>query len=1104
MKKNIFLISSTRRRMRTMLLFLLVGIVSFALVSQVVEYLIVNQETARLGQHYRPIGQLASTNSEDQIKILATDEGFAYGSETNIIFLFEDLNQTFSNVSEGANLVESSRYVTTADNRRVVSGVMDGIHNADLDGISSDILHWQDPFSMTQRVIPRHLDKLRGVHVSDMLLYGEFQGATPYFEDDTLYEYELVFKIDHIEAGYPDYVGEDGKIVLHLYFADHPHADQLVQSMQRGQRYFFRAYYNPFVGQHTTWKMASRKLIVLPLTGVDTWFLPVAVGETVDFSQPQMAQISQMRDELQQNTRTLQVVATKDMSAMPDMQEASKQYYLTQGRWLDGQDHIEQNRVCVVSEEFADLRGLSLGDPITLTLRDKPDLYSENRMYLHGDDFWKYQQQLEQKPDWRNQPTHQETFEIVGMYRRTYSASQPARTVANTQMFIPDSCLPAQFTGAFPFVVDGRYSFVIGSPWELEAFMQEKGDQLKQMGYTLTFVDNNFENFRNSVDSLKRSTLINVAAFAIMFVLAGCLLAFLYLRQTRGEYAILRALGQPRHDAIIQWITPFVIIALIGVVVGGVAAWFYAFGKSAHSLSALDAAQTQTLAPTLSAVWLVALCAGLFLLLLVLVATGIVTLAKRPVLESLQNLHGNANVVKQQVASAPDKKERPVEAATGMRFGVGTSTSHTPIKQGVSHVVSTLARYSRRTMMRSWLKSILVIVVALAFVLALGWMQWTIDRSNTEMDRLYNTTIVEGEIVLKHASQTEGTGRMISAQTADQILHSESVQEYLVVAETVFTSFGMVGDVSDASQLMDPLRAKTNAVLLASNNFENLLHAVGGDVTIKYLDGYSHARLTQSFDMDAIPIVVSEQNMQQMGLQLGDEVLLFSDNASLTGRENTLQKATIVGQFDGRFAISAMPDILLSLPSLSAVEEMRGYKPYYSLVRFTLNPAYNRNLQEFQAQSAKIIDSDLWNTNELLFILWDGELRQVIAPLERTLMLLSILFPVTAGAALLVAAGLCVLFIMQSAKEAALMRALGTKKLWVGSMLCIQQLLLCLLGGLLGLVALYVLSQSATVAFGLPSAMHLVWYCLAAMAGAVIACVLVLRKTPFELLQVKE
>ncbi len=88
---------------------------------------------------------------------------------------------------------------------------------------------------------------------------------------------------------------------------------------------------------------------------------------------PVLAPFKNEIDVLNENLHTLGIIATADLSAMPKMQEASRNYYLTAGRWLNHQDDLAGNKVIVVPESFAKLSGLKLGDEITLTFRPLTD-----------------------------------------------------------------------------------------------------------------------------------------------------------------------------------------------------------------------------------------------------------------------------------------------------------------------------------------------------------------------------------------------------------------------------------------------------------------------------------------------------------------------------------------------------------------------------------------------------------------------------------------------------------------------------------------------------------------------------------------------------------
>ena len=49
-------------------------------------------------------------------------------------------------------------------------------------------------------------------------------------------------------------------------------------------------------------------------------------------------------------------------------------------------------------------------------------------------------------------------------------------------------------------------------------------------------------------------------------------------------------------------------------------------------------------------------------------------------------------------------------------------------------------------------KSILTLVIALGFVITLGWFRQTMERSRIEIDHLYATTVIEADILKTNSS----------------------------------------------------------------------------------------------------------------------------------------------------------------------------------------------------------------------------------------------------------------------------------------------------------------------------------------------------------------
>src|SRR5690606_38106949 len=97
--------STIRQPIFTIFLLLILGLISFAFVSKVTEYLVVQRETNRLGGYYRSIGTLRNIS----------DPHYGY-------------------ITEGVEVIRTSPYLAYEDYRRDISAVMDNIYNADIKG----------------------------------------------------------------------------------------------------------------------------------------------------------------------------------------------------------------------------------------------------------------------------------------------------------------------------------------------------------------------------------------------------------------------------------------------------------------------------------------------------------------------------------------------------------------------------------------------------------------------------------------------------------------------------------------------------------------------------------------------------------------------------------------------------------------------------------------------------------------------------------------------------------------------------------------------------------------------------------------------------------
>jgi len=1099
MGKQVYLKSTIRQVAFTLFLLLLLGFISFTFISSAVQYIIVKQETDRLGAYYRSIGALTPIEPNER------------------------------DVTAGADLIAKSPYLGFEDRRRVCSAVMDGIFNADTDGnvIGDDIWSTYTGGVLVDTQYPL------GLYLTDIYVYGILTDlwVNHYVDHPEWDVYRLRMTVDRVEEGYPDYVKEGDVIWISFPWFGEEVGEAAVGGMEVGKRYFIKAYKSPSdinraLGPTNMANNISSTMRPLALTddkgwympvdeeesaGSDApdvvfmkgegWYLPVEAGESIDFDTPEMAMIKADLEVLRENHRAMQVITTRDMSAMPRMQEVRLDHYLREGRWLNNEDDINANRVCVVHHRFADKRGLTVGDTVKLKFRDLQAKYDgyilkgNEWMDEHDPDF--YDACKQDWDNWRDYPTYEEEFTIVGIYgMRGRSASA---TKHSNYMYIPDSCLREGYGIDTSARIDSNnYSFVLDSSRNQDDFIRETTDALAELGFDVSFVESDSASFWGSADPIIRSAAASAMMFAAVLFVALALATFLYIRQRRREFAILRALGVPKRVAVRKLFAPIALVGLLGISAGGVPSWEYALKKAAEVLSTLQVMEGTEVNVTLAPTWLGVLCAGVFVLLLLFVWFGALLVSRRPALELLQGVQtkakGSKKTKKQSLKRQKPETEAPPPLSLPDKLVISIPTPTDNNSKGI--VAST--RYVMRHAHRSAFKSILAMIVALGFVLALGWMAWTIERSEAEIDRLYDTTVVKAEIRQRDPDTNPviyppdgGTGiavgdDIITKKTVDKILGSEFVQDSYLEAGSLW---------------WEP------AAVRAFDRPEVFFEDAGRYAEVEYADGwdseiFSEVWTKERIEEESVPVVMPLEIIEGRGISLGDVTkLVYSDY--YTGfsfnrdRRRVTLEVIVVGQYTG------IKDDPIFAP-LSAVEARMGDNMRYSVAEFYIDPAKNRELPLFIDETQAMVNSVNAGVVRLHIKFWDEELRQAIAPMERNVQIFSVLYPVMIAVSALIAAGLAVLLMLQSAREAALMRVLGTTKRRARLMLCGSYVVVCVIGLLLGLAALAFVRGDVIVLFAPYSLMCAGIYLAGALLGSGIASIAVTNRMPLELLQVKE
>lgn len=627
MKPNIFLQSTFRKPIQILLLLLLVGFSAFGFVSSSTEYWIVKEETRRSSEYYQSVGVL-----------LPSDPG-----------------QT--DVTEGALYLANNPHIAISDWRRVAIGLLpEGMSNADTDGsyAYSELYYEDSAYPMT--------------YINDVLFYGTLQGVEFLFKPN---EDLFVFNVDTVLAGRIEYI-QAGKINVRSLrsgssevsqfsgihkpsgaiassptpaptssdIVTEPSTEMLAANpflgLQDGARYLIRARYDN----------VNKALYILKLQPDGPAYLTVEDGSINALESGNLDQLISDMELLHLNHRSMTLISTRDMNAIPSRWEGDRRLVLSKGRWLSGDDTTEQRYVCMVHEDFATKYGLSLGDVIPLQLFDnrQKGLVAHSFASYNGTDssalstyayieFTGYMtaEALNTSAFIENP----QEYEIVGIYNLR---TEKTTTSDNNDIYIPESCMPAEFGGYTLTVADKNlYSFVLHSYKEMDSFKDETQAALAEMGLRVSFIDNNAQVFGESMELLGTAKLLSLIIYSLLLLLALSLTVFLYLRLRQKEYAIQRALGLPYRNARNALRSPIVIIGVVGICAGGLTGWNYALKQASESLTEVQQGYSGSFAPP-SWILLVALCFAVFVILVLFVRLGSIYFSRCSVLALL---HGS-------------------------------------------------------------------------------------------------------------------------------------------------------------------------------------------------------------------------------------------------------------------------------------------------------------------------------------------------------------------------------------------------------------------------------------------------------------------------------
>jgi len=1048
---NIFLKSVIRQPVRTFLSASLIAVAAFALV-RVTEFAVVRGELFRIESHYRSVGVLSPLRFNNY----TTDH----------------------DVRRALGIMEANPHVAVSDARRFTQGVL------------------ADTLNITAQYQFNYFNP--GFHGLDIPLLDHYFIGSIVFEPGLLRgdgppTMMMQVLVEELLAGDPSVLRDEersftndrgqtstltARYVMRFHITEEKaelfkrRAWQPLDGLERGERVLLRA--APIV------VYGRQEWYLQPLTENGGFFIKESDGTAIYAT---LAGLQKTFDLLNENLSSVTVIDTHDMTAIPRFVDRRVTRLMdsplfSAGRWLTEEDYGKP--VAVLPAQLALRRGLHVGETFTVTLRDNPqpawiDTPSVMPWSSDVENWW------ENNPsnwwgmieyahgDWRDLPTYELTLEVVGVY---WFAPPFFTNFTSAEIFIPAGLMPEGFGWDGMPLLTGMYSFVLDSPRSEDIFLRQTREALTEAGFAVVFLPNGFNAFKEAADPILFSVTVNVFVFGITALLIFALAVYLYIRQWRKTMAINRALGIPPLSVLRQLIIPLLFFWVPAVGIGSLAAWFFALSQARKALDSIAVNASESL---LAAHWLGVFIAAIVALIFIGVLSVGFTIVHSPVLKQLQG-----GLVYRKAKSID-----PGDVPEG--FTVGTFILK-PLVRNVLAAYTAPWRFNLRHIIRTPVKSALAFTLSFLFIFSLGWVANTIVFTESEIERLWKTTVIGGELFRNYESEAETTTSYI-------------------ISPIVWDAIASSGFVTE-SYLESPVRAGQNVILgvshlhgLVTENTKTItdeqLGVICDDMAITFIPGFGAEDFTYTQD-GSIPVIV------RRGMEEINE-LPFD--------------ARIIGAFDGglrravnRFGESE-PVYIIPMEAHYAIfsgswpfygqRSFNTYRPPYMTARFTINPEMNRKLNYFRGQIEPILRENkmgIIGEIPLLLLMNDDVLHEVIAPMEQNLSLLRILYPIVIAAAFALSVGMSLLTMMKNAVNAAIIRVLGKSKIKTQSMLCAEQIMVCIAGVLSGLGALLIGGIPLTGTVPLLAVM----YIGGTVIGSVIGSVILNTKSLIDILQVRE
>lgn len=1062
MKLSLAIKTLCRSTGKTLVTFLLVTAVTFALFSQVAEFAVTSREVQRARELYIGSGSVEVEPLPEQgmgpvaPMYILSDKRFM-GLDG---YQYEPLTQ------EQIEEIRKLPYVDGTDVRYMTPGVSDEYFRLD-EGAEYYFYNGRIFIEATLTEISLNNQTIDGYGGGGpnigrlMLADGKvIAGNVPEgFESNEWRLYSM-----------PGVVSGAGGRIVSTEFADNYWDGEKLSQLEPGRRYLFVCRYDSVEAANHLENNSYLPLYLGDfLVSGDYEMVYDVTDEPENYLETEkFADLRELIHMTEEDNHTFDVVYTENMEAISGFVQDKMVMY--EGRTLTPEDTERGNKVCVINQEMAEAYGLSVGDKLNLRL---------------GTEFFEQYKGLGAIAGTKSRFSEAGTpvnLEIVGIYADLEASSvqalKPNWNYSINTVFVPSSLLPAEVPEEHMYS-PSEVSFVVKS-WNMDAFLEETAPRIEAMGITLDFNDGGWLAIKSAFDEAEKLAAVRISILAAAALVATGFSVYLFVSRRKKEYAIMRALGTAKAAAARTIAVPFMGLSVLSVVLGSTVGYIYITNTIVNSktLAAMQGTEVNFSIP----IW-VALVCTLGVIIFTFAVTAVM-LHRLSAMSPLYLLQDNSRAAKKKRRVETKREKRRVcaentavpdmQLLSALKLPTGELPKHKKYQR--RFVYEYTLKHIRRT---AW-KSVLSVLLPAVLLCTAGQVQVSLKSYETICETTEVKSIFSGGLQLGSAVN------FVTSGMASETYYNLSFQLYLE-------------------------HIQMNAVIT-----NDIVRYVDEEIDITYDDGYDYEIVSQLGNI----VVVGQGLMETYDLSFGDKLYMMTEDkrdalylrlASTYIRSHTddppdmetlcemypedyndtLEEFTVVGRLS---TSSGNFENVVFMPGVRDNNSGFGLMLPMDYVEATLGDF--RELDEFRAFGERISSAN----PEMIFVL---DTEKLEAPLN-TLNLLTKLYPTAVAAALVIGAFLCCLILLQSSKEASIMRVLGTTKGKTRAIMLWEQIFLCIIGLILGLAGLVIYNRGNILTVMGQLGIFAAAYLAVIVLVSLVTSTLIMRKDLLTLLQTKE